>query len=46
MNIILPQPRWDVSLNAKIRILKQITTKLLTDEEVDRMLVSMQRYEF
>ena len=36
----------DVSLNAKIRILKQITTccKLLTDEEV--MLVSMQRYEF
>ncbi len=36
----------DVSLNAKIRILKQITTGLRVIEQCFEMLVSMQRYEF
>ena len=36
----------DVSLNAKIRILKQITTVSPRTEPKKRMLVSMQRYEF
>ena len=36
----------DVSLNAKIRILKQITTALGAIYKVIEMLVSMQRYEF
>ena len=36
----------DVSLNAKIRILKQITTRLTYSIYLLLMLVSMQRYEF
>ena len=36
----------DVSLNAKIRILKQITTQRGQPIEATSMLVSMQRYEF
>ena len=36
----------DVSLNAKIRILKQITTYINAVGIVGMMLVSMQRYEF
>ncbi len=36
----------DVSLNAKIRILKQITTRTVKINEDSKMLVSMQRYEF
>ncbi len=36
----------DVSLNAKIRILKQITTFTLIRNLRSLMLVSMQRYEF
>ena len=37
---------YDVSLNAKIRILKQITTILPKGMMFKTMLVSMQRYEF
>ncbi len=36
----------DVSLNAKIRILKQITTRPAIVSTSTTMLVSMQRYEF
>ena len=36
----------DVSLNAKIRILKQITTGRSERLVKSMMLVSMQRYEF
>ena len=36
----------DVSLNAKIRILKQITTYVEFSGNMNLMLVSMQRYEF
>ena len=36
----------DVSLNAKIRILKQITTGYELNPQYSGMLVSMQRYEF
>ena len=36
----------DVSLNAKIRILKQITTDMFQAKAIIAMLVSMQRYEF
>ena len=36
----------DVSLNAKIRILKQITTTYTFLIKQNWMLVSMQRYEF
>ena len=36
----------DVSLNAKIRILKQITTQSALPVPYREMLVSMQRYEF
>ena len=36
----------DVSLNAKIRILKQITTGSMKFDSKSEMLVSMQRYEF
>ena len=42
----LIQQEDDVSLNAKIRILKQITTMLSNWERSTGMLVSMQRYEF
>ena len=38
--------RIDVSLNAKIRILKQITTRQTVNGIQRQMLVSMQRYEF
>ncbi len=40
------QRQTDVSLNAKIRILKQITTEKGYYGVDGRMLVSMQRYEF
>ena len=39
-------PSVDVSLNAKIRILKQITTLVVAITKIEKMLVSMQRYEF
>ena len=38
--------KTDVSLNAKIRILKQITTYADVSTTLQTMLVSMQRYEF
>ena len=46
MAIYSAVPESDVSLNAKIRILKQITTKISVWFIVRPMLVSMQRYEF
>ncbi len=43
---VVPTALLDVSLNAKIRILKQITTASGGSLGGIWMLVSMQRYEF